>query len=44
MPLPSARQRLTVEYVVLSGIRRTATAEERDRCICFGRGRSSAVC
>ena len=44
MPHPSARQRLPVEYVVLSGIRRTATAEERGRCICFGRDRSGAVC
>ena len=28
MPPPSARQRTRVEYVVLGGIRRTATAEE----------------
>ena len=28
MPPPSARQRTPVEYVVLGGIRRTATAEE----------------
>ena len=28
MPPPSSRQRTRVEYVVLGGIRRTATAEE----------------
>ena len=28
MPPPSARQRTRVEYVVLGGIRRTATAKE----------------
>lgn len=44
MPPPSARQRTRIEYVVLGGIRRTATAEERGRCICFGRGKSRAVC
>jgi len=44
MPPTSARQRTPVEYVVLGGIRRTANAEERGRCICFGRGRLRAVC
>ena len=44
MPPPSARQRTPVKYGVPDGIRRTPTAEERGRYICFGRGRSRAVC
>ena len=44
MPPPSDRRRTPVEYVVSDGMRPTVAAEERGRCICFGRGRSRAVC